>query len=192
MRKIMLTAGLFLLLAGSSGAQVVGSDLGVYKDAVCNHFGTQMQTVDEVMGQLGRIDELPLAFTIAAGAGADPAAVAAKRAEGLDWRTVLADFGLGCDLFHLEIRGFLPSPIFQPIFDKFDADNPAQWASAPLTDMDLLNLANLKFITESQDYSLYRVVAMRDKGRGFTQIHQEVCNLQRNRAARDNTATAGF
>ncbi len=155
-------------------AQAASSDLEAYTKAVSEYFKADLAEVQEAASYLPRTDELPVLYYMSLKAGTDPVTVAKERYEGAKWLTLLQQNGLGSDLFHIQVRGFVPSGVYQPILDKYSEDNPASWKSAPLTDRDVLNLANLKFISDHYGYSMYRVMAMRDKGRSFPQIQSEV------------------
>jgi hypothetical protein len=43
-----------------------------------------------------------------------------------------------------------------------------------LTDDDIVNLVNLKFLYRHHDYSVYEIMAMRDIGKNFIRINSQV------------------
>ena len=190
-KKIQVLVLITVLLAAAS-VQGALPDLKGYTQAVSEYFKADADQVQEVASYLPRTDELPVAYMVAMKAGVDPVVVAEKRYDGQKWQEILQQYGLGSDLFRMEVRGFVPSSVYQPILDKFPDDQPAAWKTAPLTDRDILNMANLKFISDHYGYSMYRVMAMRDKGRSFPQIQTEAWAVAQGPQGKQKTATAGF
>ncbi len=180
------------LLMVQVSALAATPDLEAYAQAVSEYFKVDVAQVKEAASYLPRTDELPALYIVALKAGTDPVAVAKERNDGAKWQAILAEHGLGSDLFHIQVRGFVPSAVFQPILDKFSEDDPASWKSAPLTDGDVRDLANLKFISDLYGYSMYRVMAMRDKGRSYPQIQSQVWEIAQGPEGKQKTATAGF
>ncbi|PIV80390.1 hypothetical protein COW53_09945 [bacterium CG17_big_fil_post_rev_8_21_14_2_50_64_8] len=191
MQKRVPVLILAVLLAAQ--AAVAGApDLAAYNQAVAEFFKAEPAQVADVASYLPRADELPVAFMVAAKAGVDPLEVAQKRYEGTKWQDVLQSYGIGSDLFRVQVRGFVPSAVYQPILDKFPEEKPQTWASATLTDREFLNMANLIFIKDHYGYSMYRVMAMRDKGQGFPQIQAEAWAVAQGPENRPEAAKAGF
>ncbi len=175
-----------------ASAQSAVPDFKAYLQGVSEYFQADPAEVQEVASYLTRTDEVPVAYMVARKAGVDPMVLAQARYDGAKWGDLLRKYGVGTDLFHVEVRGFVPSAVYQPILDKFPEEQPDAWATAPLTDRDMLNLANLIFIRDHYGYSMYRVMAMRDKGKGFPAIQSEAWAVAQGPEAKRKTAKAGF
>ncbi len=192
MQKRIQVLTLIVILLAAASAQAGVPDLAAYTQAVSEYFKADVNQVQEVASYLPRADELPVVYMVANKVGSDPLAMAKERYEGKKWQAILKENGLGSDLFRVEVRGFVPSSVYQPILDKFPDDQPAAWKEAPLTDRDCLNMANLMFISDHYGYSMYRVMAMRDKGRSFPQIQTEAYAVAQGPQGEKKTAKAGF
>ena len=49
-----------------------------------------------------------------------------------------------------------------------------RWKDIELTDSEVVDLVNLKFMYSLHDYSVYEIMAMRDFGKSFLRINQQV------------------
>lgn len=192
MRKILMLSAAAALCACGAWAQDAAPIQPEYTSAIGEYFEADNGVVQQVAGLLESPEDLPVAFFLARHAGQDPAVLAGQRASGQSWLQVMRANRLEPDILHMAVRGFVLSPIFQPIFDKFDEDNPAQWSQAQLTDRDVVNLVNLRFIADQYDYSIYRVMVLRDKGNSYVQINQNVLQLTQAKDGQQKAATAGF
>ena len=66
-----------------------------------------------------------------------------------------------------------------------------------LTDGEIQNLVNLKFIASQNDYNVFEVMAMRDQGTDFVSLARDVREakelwLAQQKSRKDNVANAGF
>jgi len=180
------------VLLAAQAAMAGAPDLAAYNQAVAEFFKADQAQVDDVASYLPRTDELPVAYMVARKAGVEPLEVAQKRYEGASWQDVMKSYGVTSDLFRVQVRGFVPSAVYQPILDKFPEENPETWASVELTDRECLNMANLIFIKDHYGYSMYRVMALRDKGQGFPQIQATAFAVAQGSETQPEAAKAGF
>ena len=192
MRNTLMIMALASLVACGAWAQDPALCQTGYTGAVGEYFEADQGVVQQVAGILSAPEDLPVVFFVARHAGQDPAVVAGQRAAGQSWLQVMRANRLEPDILHMQVRGFVLSPIFQPIFDKFVEDNPAQWRQAQLTDRDVVNLVNLRFIADQYDYSIYRVMVLRDKGNSYAQINQNVMQVTQAKDGQGKAAAAGF
>jgi len=189
--RIVPFIALFLLIPVLA-AQAAMPDFQSYLKGVAEYFQADESEVQEVASYLVRTDEAPVAYMIARKAGVSPMDLARKRESGTNWTDIMGQYHVGADLFRVEVRGFVPSAVFQPILDKYPAEKPQAWAKAPVNDRDLLNLANLIFIRDHYGYSQYRVMAMRDKGQGYPSIQSAALDLAQGEGGTHKTSKAAF
>ncbi len=52
--------------------------------------------------------------------------------------------------------------------------NQSQWQQIKLTDEEVINLVNLKFISSHYDYSVFTIMEMRDNGFSYREISKKV------------------
>ncbi len=188
MRKMQWMVLVLVMVSVSSipsWGQTASSELGGYYQAVSSHFRVDLAQVKDVASYLPRAEELPVLYMVALKTGSDPLAMAQERYQGTKWSSILKAQGLGSDLFKVDIKGFVPSHTFQSILDKFPQDQVQTGQIATLTDRDVLNLANLIFISDYYGYSKYRVIASRDKGQSYMRIQSGIAQTH-------NTATASM
>lgn len=163
------------ILAPAAGAQDIRSE---YVLSVGDFFEVPIEAVTDLQDVGLEDEELPVALFIAQRARVSPTDVAAMRVDGNSWSDVAAAFGAGPSDFYVMISGKIESRKYAAIMNKFKALPQSQWSELPLTDADIVNLVNLKFVYRHHDYSVFEVMAMREVGKSFVRINYQVAELR--------------
>jgi len=169
---IFLSAFVLLVLLSMTAVAV---DLQVdYFNSVKNHFNLKTNEVDQV-SKSGIIDEeLPVVFFIAGRAKVAPAEIGRIHLEGQSWMDICGKYSIGAKDFYMIISTPTKSTIYGPIFDKYNKTPQRNWKNIEFTDDEIVNLVNLKMMSSLHDYSVYEIMAMRDYGKSFLRINQQV------------------
>jgi hypothetical protein len=117
-------------------------------------------------------DELAAAFFIAQRARLEPEAATGMRASGLSWMQVAFHYQLNPWIFYTFISGSPSHGPYQSAFDKFNKPT----LKINLTDADIVNLANLKFLSEYYGRDPKEIVQKRASGKTFRQINEGYWN----------------
>ena len=72
------------------------------------------------------------------------------------------------------INGKFESETFTPIFEKYRLTPNSKWGTIELTDDEVINLVNLKFVSSHYDYSAFSIMEMRDNGYSYREIDTKV------------------
>jgi hypothetical protein len=183
--------------ASATAAGWSGELLQAYYAAITNHFKVTPEAISDLRDQGVAVEDLPVVLLLAERAKVEPDQIGIVRASGASWMSIAEDHGLGADTFYILLGVKFSSNTYSPILDKYRSKPQKQWRGMQLTDAEIVNLVNLKFIASYHDYSMLEVMAMRDYGKTFPRINDQVAvakekDLARRRAERKKIMKAGI
>jgi hypothetical protein len=191
MRKCVIVSTLLLAgLAAGAGSAAALDLSNEYRMAVADYYGVSYDLVADLV-ELGITDEeLAVNLHVADRAEADAIEVAKTRLAGKSWSAVTKEMGLGADIFYMIVASKVKSRSYAPIFQRFSATSQQKWAEIAFSDKEIIDLANLRFVSSHYDYSVFEVMAMRDYGKTFMRINHQVkevkeAQYRKNRAQSD-------
>lgn len=150
-----------------------------FDQALVQYFKISTDVVAALRATGVTAEELPVCCHIARHSGTNAESIAKMRARGDTWREIVLGRNMGMNIFYQPIVGTSVSETYYPIFAKFDAVPASQWRKLELSDDEILNLVNLRFIASQHDYSVYKVMAQRDDGLPFLEINQNIKEAKR-------------
>jgi len=178
---IIVGAAVICLIAGRANAEV-SAGISIDQDglkgfylAVGDHFKVAAEQVTTVRKERIADDELPVVFFLAARAGVAPDVIIKLRHSGKSWMEITTDFGLNAGIFYVPVSGD-PGPPYGKAYGHFRNRERADWGHIWLSDDDVINFVNLRFISEHYDYSPDEVIKMRQNGDDFVNINAKVKN----------------
>lgn len=118
-------------------------------------------------------EELPVVFYIARRARVSPATIIKLRLGGKSWMDITFRFGLSAEIFYVKV-GEVKGPPYGKAYGYFGKTPRKKWKKIVLADDDVINLVNLRFMSEHYGYSPDEVIKMRQKGKNFVGIHDEI------------------
>jgi len=130
-------------------------------------------------------EEMPVVFFIAKKAHVSPQVIINMRLGGKSWWEISAHYGLRADVFYVPLKND-PGPPYGKAYGHFKHQKKNEWNKIVLSDADIINFVNLRFVSEYWDYSPEEVVKMRGKGENFVIISSEV------KHAKGNTKKANY
>lgn len=145
-----------------------------YFSAVASYFNSTDNVVDYLINTELTVDEIPVVLHIANRADVSPEKVAKQRDEGDSWMEIVKNHDLNASTFYYMVVGDLNSEMYTPPFERFKTTPKRDWNRIELTDDEIVNLVNLKFIYSHNDYSVYEVIALRDSGKDFVTINDRI------------------
>jgi hypothetical protein len=142
-----------------------------YYTAVSMYFQVSRDTiVDLVKLEIPDVD-IPVTIFIAQENTVAPHRIAEVRIKGDSWMDIIRGRGMSPEVFYFLLVGEFDSKTYSPIFAKFDTTARSQWKHLILTDGEIQDMVNLKFIYRHYDYSVFEVMAFRDNGRDMVAIN---------------------
>jgi hypothetical protein len=183
MRKILIPLMLLILTGcfiASTGRADVSFGLSVGEEgiksfylAVGEHYQVPDKEIVIVKKQNIPNEEIPVVFYLARRAGTTPEAIIKLRLGGKTWMEITAHFGLSAEIYYVPVKE-VSGPPYGKAYGHFKHRNRNQWREIKLTDDDVVNFVNLKFISEHYGCSPDEVVKMRENGKNFIDINTEV------------------
>ena len=114
--------------------------------------------------------KIPVVLYIAKRAGIAPAAIIDYRLRGRSWMDITLHFGLDPEIYYVPVRK-LDGPPYGHAYGHY---KNKQKNKVVLDDNDVVNLVNLRLISERYGYAPEEVIRMRSGGKNFVIINDEV------------------
>lgn len=184
--RIMRTSGAALLLLtlvvtlNPARAQVqAGISIGEegirsFYLAVGEYFRTPEKEV-VVVRQRGIPDEeIPVVMFLAARANVAPGVIIDLRLGGMTWTDICVRHKLSPEIFYVPVRTEVSGPPYGKAYGYYKNKPRNQWKNITLSDADIVNLVNLRFVSEHYGYPPAQVIKMRSEGKTVLVVHEEV------------------
>ncbi len=167
-----LTAGQSLADV-SFGLSVGDEGVRSFYLAIGEHYEVSEKQI--VLVQEKRIpdEDMPVVFFLARRAEVAPDIIVKLRLGGKSWMDICLHFGLSAEVFYVPVKHD-PGPPYGKAYGHFKKRKRAQWAEIRLTDAEIVDFVNLKFVSEHYGFSADEVMKMRGTGSGFVDIHTKV------------------
>jgi hypothetical protein len=118
-------------------------------------------------------EELPVIFFLARQAKVRPDVIVQLRLGGKSWISISRHFGLAIDIFYVPVTK-VSGPPYGKAYGHFKNKPRKKWREIRLSDYDVVNLVNLKFVSTHYGWSPDEVMEMRSNGRTFIEINHSV------------------
>ncbi|MEW6066883.1 MAG: hypothetical protein AB1610_01095 [Nitrospirota bacterium] len=120
-------------------------------------------------------EEIPVALFLAQRARIKPAKIIDLRLRGKTWMDISLHFGLGPEIFHVPVKeSVVLGPPYGKAYGYYKNKPKKEWKKIRLRDGDIINLVNLKFLSEHYGLPPEKVIKMREKGIKFISINDEI------------------
>jgi hypothetical protein len=184
--KALLACSIGLLLVeGVATAQVRGVDVGVsvadgrlrsFYLAIGDYYGVPPPQVVELHDRCRCPDEdLPVVYFLAARAHVEPAAIISLRVQKMPWLDIAFHYHLTPDIFFVPVSTSHIGPPYGHAYGYYRKYGPSRdWKKITITDHDVVNLVNLRFVSEHYKMSPEAVMTMRGRESKFVVINDEV------------------
>jgi len=154
-----------------------GKLLGFYF-SISKYFNVPSESVIDLRNNYRRRladEDMPVIFLIARQARVEPAVVIDLRLGGLSWWDISIHFGLSPEIFFVPVRMTRIGPPYGQAYGYYRKyHGQKKWGKVALSDDDIVNLVNLKFISEVNEIEPEQVMKMRAKGQHFVDIHDTI------------------
>lgn len=178
MRKLailsfVLGATLVSTRAQAQTAFSVAASVGDFHVAVSNYYHVPQREVILVRERRIRDDELPVVFFIAQRARVAPATIVDLRLRGLSWWDISVRYGIGPEVYYVPVA-VAPGPPYGKAWGHYKKKPKKQWNTIVLSDDDVVNLVQVRFISDHYHIAPERVIESRGKHRDYVTVHREV------------------
>ena len=181
-----------LITARAADAQTaisVSARIGDFHVAVSNYYHVPEREVIVVRERRIPDDELPVVFFIAQRAHVPTAQIVDMRLRGGSWWDISVRYGLGAEAYYVPVV-VRSGPPYGRAYGHYKKPRN-QWNTIVLTDADIVNLVELRFISEHYHVAPEHVVELRERDVDFVEIHADVSGHRVARREHDNDDDQG-
>lgn len=143
--------------------------------AIGDHYNVPEKDIIVVRKKSIPDDQLPIVYFLARKAGVSPEVIIKLRLGGKSWWEITVHFGLNAGIYYVPVKSN-PGPPYGKAYGHFKNKKKAEWNKIILTDIEIINFVNLRFISEHYGYSPDEVIKMRANGKSFIAINKEAKN----------------
>lgn len=157
----------------SIGATVTDDGVKSFHLAVGDFFKVPEKEVVYVRERRIPDEEMPVVFFLARHAEVSPAFIVDLRLARLSWMDITRKLGLNAEIYYVAIKKD-PGPPYGKAYGYYKNTPRKKWNSISLADGDIVNLVNLRFISQQYGYSPDMVIKQRCEGKNFIVINHDV------------------
>lgn len=114
-------------------------------------------------------EEIPVVLFLAGRARVGPEIIIEQRLGGRSWMDIALFYRLDPGIFYVPMSGD-PGPPYGRAYGHYRKHKKSQWGQIRLDDADVVNLVNLRFVSEHYGYSPAQVVQFRGQGGHFAKV----------------------
>lgn len=169
----ILAAGPAIGDAHAQTAVSVSAHIGDFHVAVANYYQVPEREVIVIRERRIRDDEIPVALFIARHASVPWSRVVDMRVRGDSWWDISVRFGLRPDVYYVPVA-VAPGPPYGRALGHYKKKPRKEWKTIVLTDADIVNLVELRFLSEHYRVEPERIIALRADHHDFVAVHADL------------------
>ena len=163
--------------------------IGDFHVAVANYYRVPEREVIVLRERRIPDDEIPVALFIAQRAAVRPATIVDLRLRGDSWWDISVRFGLEPDVYYVPVA-VTPGPPYGKAYGHYKKPRN-RWNTIVLSDADILNLVQLRFLSDHYGVPPEQIIELRRDQRDFLAIHVEVSGRRSAGARNDHRGSNG-
>jgi hypothetical protein len=171
---------LFVLISAGSPRADINAALSItdgrvssFYLAIGDHYRVPEKEIIFVKKKAIPDDDLAVVFYLSRRAAVAPSVIIDLRLGGRTWMEITSHFNLTAEIFYVAIEK-ASGPPYGKAHGYFKNRNRKEWKSIRLSDPDIVNLVNLRFVSEHYGLAPDAVVKMREQGQSFIAINDKV------------------
>jgi hypothetical protein len=184
MKRQSLVGNLFVVasifasgVASAQTAVSVSAQIGNFHVAVANYYHVPEREVVVVHERHIPDDDLPVVFFIAREARVPPARVIELRDRGRSWWDISVHFGLRPDIYYVPVA-YDPGPPYGHAYGHYKKPRN-EWRAIVLSDADVVNLVQLRFLSEHYGIPAERVMQARSRNAHLVAMYSDIGERKR-------------
>jgi hypothetical protein len=170
---VMLAPAIGADRASAQTAFSVSAHIGDFHVAVANYYRVPEREVIVIRERRIPDDEIPVALFIARHAGVPWRRVVDMRLRGDSWWDISVRLGVSPEVYYVPVA-VVSGPPYGRALGHYKKKHRKQWRTIVLTDADVVNLVELRFLSEHYGVPPERIIELRGRDRDFVAIHAEV------------------
>jgi hypothetical protein len=178
-RAVILLFGLFFIIPSfaqtdvNAGVSFGPEGLKSFYFSISEYYHVPEKEVVVIEERRIPEEELPVVFFIAGRAGVQPGVIVDMRLGGSSWYDISIKYGIFPDVYYVPLD-IDPGPPYGRAYGYYKKKPKREWKTIRLTDDDIINLVNLRFISEHYSYKPEKVISMRRDGKHYVVINENI------------------
>lgn len=128
------------------------------------------------------VEEIPVVLLIAQRARVAPASIINLRLGGKSWLDITVHYGLSPEIYYVHVPATVRvGPPYGKAYGHYKNKPKKEWKTIVLRDDEVINLVNLKFVSEHYGHPAEEVIKLRSKGKNFVVINHEIRKAKGNK-----------
>lgn len=156
------------------GGSIGGEGIRNFYVAVGDYYNVPQGEIMIVRERGISYEEIPVVYFIARKANVLPGRIIDLRLRRNSWMDIISRFGLSPEIFYVPVNVVVSGPPYGKAYGYYKNKSRKAWKTIVLRDYDVINLVNLKFMSEHYGYPPGEVIRMRSKGKDFLFINDEI------------------
>lgn len=179
-------------------AQVIESEAGVeigvsfgedglrgFFLAVVDYYRVPQRQVNIITERGIASHEVPVVLFLAKRAHVAPEIIMDLRLSGHTWLDIAHRFDLSPEIFYVPVGVIVTGPPYAKAYGYYKKKPKKEWKTIVISDDDVINLVNLKFMSEHYGCSPEKIIKMRSGGKGFVLINEEIREGRKRKKEKD-------
>jgi hypothetical protein len=118
-------------------------------------------------------EHIPVVLFLSRSARVRPETIIDHRLSGLSWMDITVRLGLGPEIYYVPVNVSRGGPPYGKAYGYYKKHPKNHWHRIKLTDRDIVDQVNLKFISEHRGIAPERIMNMRSGGRDFVSMDRD-------------------
>ncbi len=119
-------------------------------------------------------EELPVVYFIARRAHVSPQVIIQLRLSGMSWMDISLRYGIGADVYYVPLKEvYVVGPPYGKAYGYYKKYPRHMWKEIRLEDDDIVNLVNLRFMSEYHGVSPEEIIRMKGQNKRFVTMDKE-------------------
>jgi hypothetical protein len=154
------------------GATIVNGDMRGFYFALGDYYRVPEREV--ILMRERRIPDydIPVVLFISQRARVAPGVIMDLRLSGRSWMDITLHFGLGPDIYYIPVKEVYGPP-YGRAYGHYKNKHRKDWRKIRLIDSEVVDMVNLRFMSEHYGRPPEEVMRMRSGGKSFTMINDE-------------------
>lgn len=157
----------------SAGVTITDDGVKSFYLAIGDHYTVPEKEIVIVRHKHIPDEELPVVFFLARRASVKPGVIISLRTSGKSWFEITAHFGLKSDIYYIDVHD-AGGPPYGKAYGHWRNKPKKAWKKFKLSDGEIVNAVNLRFMSEYYGLSTGEIIRMREKGTSFVNVHKKV------------------
>jgi hypothetical protein len=182
MKGILIAVIVLILCQGTAPAQVRDVNVGIsisdgrlrdFYFAIGEHYRVPTREIVEIRERYAYPEEdLPVIYFLAARAHVEPSMIISLRGRRMSWLDIAFHYHLTPDIFFVPVATVPIGPPYGNAYGHYKKYHPG--TKIVLTDREVVDLVNLRFMSEHYHMRPETVMELRSQGNRFPVINEEI------------------